>query len=261
MTDDFFRPGFTGGIWATGELFPKTVYKIMIGNNLSQIGINAGQITRDFAKSAAFWWMPTTGEFGPRGGYSDFEWHDKLATRFGISYTESREDRQSQPAETEPDNTQVRLSDSVIIFNTGAVTPNVTVNKTDFHLLALNAGMKYHGIHLQSEYYYRWLDHFLTDGPLPVSQIIDKGIYLQGGYEVTPKVLDVYGFWSYVTGMYNDAYELGGGVNYYPEKNQRNWRLNATAMYVEHSPASSLFGYFVGGQTGAILSAGAMLFF
>ena len=35
--------------------------------------------------------MPTTHEFGPRGAYGDWEWHEELATRFGMSYVDSPE--------------------------------------------------------------------------------------------------------------------------------------------------------------------------
>jgi hypothetical protein len=44
--------------------------------------------------------MPTTGEFGPRSGFGDYEEHKNLATRLGGHFTFSPEDRQSQPAMT-----------------------------------------------------------------------------------------------------------------------------------------------------------------
>src|SRR6478752_9299386 len=93
MAEEALRPGFTGGFWLTGEPLPRFNYCLFLGNNLSQLGINNTQMTRDLTKSASFWWMPTTGEFGPRGGFGDFEQHQKGATRFGVSYTYARENR------------------------------------------------------------------------------------------------------------------------------------------------------------------------
>lgn len=57
----------------------------MLGNNLSQFGIDAGQISNDLSTvSAALVWMPTTDEHGRTGGFGDYEHHDGAATRFGL---------------------------------------------------------------------------------------------------------------------------------------------------------------------------------
>ncbi|HMC96435.1 MAG TPA: hypothetical protein VKG92_02180, partial [Flavobacteriales bacterium] len=96
LADEYFRPGFSAGVWAHGEIVPKLQYTIMVLNNLSQLGINATQLTRDMATGAGIVWMPTTGEFGPRGAYGDWEYHEKLALRIGGGYGHSREDRFNQ---------------------------------------------------------------------------------------------------------------------------------------------------------------------
>src|SRR5262249_7681263 len=36
MADDFFRPGFTSGVWASGTVLPGLSYTAMVGNGLSQ---------------------------------------------------------------------------------------------------------------------------------------------------------------------------------------------------------------------------------
>jgi hypothetical protein len=89
MADEFFRPFFTNGIWASGEAAPGLWYLGMIGNNLSALGVTAVQLTRAFAAGGSVWWMPTTKEFGPQGGFGDWEYHEKLATRFGFSSVRS----------------------------------------------------------------------------------------------------------------------------------------------------------------------------
>lgn len=253
MADEFFRPGFTHGIWASGEPLPRLRYHAMLGNNLSALGISAAQLTRDFAGAISVWWMPTTGEFGPRGGFNDFEYHERVATRFGASYTHSREDRFAQLSQPGPDNTQIRLSDSVLFFETGALAEGVTVEQADFDLFAVDAGVKYRGFHLQAEAYLRYLTDFDADGPLPISTIRDQGFYVQGAYQASPQRLTVFGLTSFVFGEFNDSWEVGGGFSIYPWRT-RNIRFQPLVQYVHRSSASSLFGYYIGGTKGPIVS-------
>jgi hypothetical protein len=260
LADDFFRPGFTGGIWFGGEPVPKLNYKFMVGNNLSQIGINAAKLTRELATSVSVWYMPTTGEFGPRGGFGDYEIHNKVATRFGASYTRSRENRFSQPSLTAPDNTQIRLSDSTLFFQTGALAPNTTVNDANYHMVAVDLGLKYEGIHIQSEFYYRLLDKFDGDGPLPLSAIHDHGFYVQAGYTFPNRKWMVYSATDFIFGQFNNSYEAGGGANWFPT-DTRNWRLNLWSFYVFRSAYGSLFGYYTPGQTGPTVSLATDVFF
>ena len=56
----------------------------MFANNLSTLGVSAAQMDNKFdTQSYLVQWLPTTGEFGPWGGFGDFEGHQKLATRAG----------------------------------------------------------------------------------------------------------------------------------------------------------------------------------
>ena len=96
MADEFFRPFFTQGLWANGEVLPGFWYSVMVGNTSSTLGVTASQLDRKFTTGGSLWWMPTTHEFGPRGGYGDWENHQKLATRFGISTVNSPEERYTE---------------------------------------------------------------------------------------------------------------------------------------------------------------------
>src|SRR3954469_2138328 len=93
MAEDFFRGGFSSGIFATGQALPRVNYTLSINTNISQLGTTAANDSRDFAYSGSLVWRPTTGEFGPRAGLGDLEFHTKLATQFGISAEHSREGR------------------------------------------------------------------------------------------------------------------------------------------------------------------------
>src|ERR1051325_6023108 len=139
MADEFFRPFFTNGVWASGEVKPGLWYIVMAGNNLSALGVTATQLTRSFATGGSMWWMPTTKEFGPQGAYGDWEHHDKLATRFGFSTIRSRENRFSDKVSGEPDNTTIRLADSLNVFDTNSLAPGVTVQEVGYRLLSFDA--------------------------------------------------------------------------------------------------------------------------
>src|SRR4030095_12093377 len=252
MADEFFRPGFTTGIWIDGEALPAFFYRAMIGNSLSQVGIKSSQLSRDLAKCVSIWWLPTTKEFGPFEGFSDYEDHHKAATTFGASYTQSIEDRYSQVSNF-PDNAQTRLSDATLPFETGALAPGVTLQKMNYQMVSVNGGVKYKGFFLQAEYYYRHLNNLQADGPLSMSKICDRGFYVQTSYFLLKKRLELYGVTSQIFGSFNYSNEYGFGFNVYPMPT-RLFRLNGQANFVHRSAASSNFGYYVAGLRGTILS-------
>jgi hypothetical protein len=126
MADEFFRPYFSAGVWAQGEVLPGLWYNAMLANNLSALGIKATQLDRDFGAGASVWWMPTTHEFGPRGAYGDWEMHEKVATRFGVSACSSPEERFTDGTTGATGNTTLRLADSLNVFDKGSLAPDVT---------------------------------------------------------------------------------------------------------------------------------------
>jgi hypothetical protein len=263
MADEFFRPYFTFGVWAQGEPIPGFWYNALVGNNSSSLGITAAQLDRKLSTGGSIWWMPTTHEFGPRGAYGDWEMHEKVATRFGISAVYSPEERFTG-ANSATGNTTIRLADSLNVFDTGSLAPGVTVQELDYRILSFDAGVKYRGFFLQTEIYTRWLDGFMADAPLPVSSIVDKGFYVQAAFYPVPKTLEIYGATSQIYGDkdagFRNSSEYILGMNFYPF-GSRNYRLNAQVIDVNRSPVSSTFGYYVGGQRGTTVSAAFSIFF
>ena len=264
MADEFFRPYFSNGIWAQGELFPGFWYNAMAANNNSSLGIKASQLDRHFSSGGSVWWMPTTKEFGPRGAYGDWEHHDKLATRIGVSTAHSREERFTDTTTGATGNTTIKLADSLNVFDIGSLAPGVTVDQVDYRVLSIDAGVKYQGIFLQTEIYTRWLNDFIADGPLPVDSIVDKGFYLQGSFYPVRQKLELYGITSQIFGDkdagFDNSSEYGGGLNFYPA-NTRNHRLNLQVMKVNHSPVGSTFGYYTAGQDGTTVTSAFSIFF
>jgi len=136
MAEEFFRGGFASGAWITGQIVPRLAYTLSVNNNLSQLGTTQGNDTRDLAYSGALRWRPTTGEFGPRGGFGDLEDHAHFATQFGASAAISREGRYApvgQPANA----TQIKLSDGINPFDAGALAESVTVTSLRYRELAI----------------------------------------------------------------------------------------------------------------------------
>jgi len=254
MADEFFRPFYTQGIFGSGVIVPKLVYRFAVGNNLSLLGIPATELSRDLSASASLTWLPTTGEFGPRGAFGDYENHEKVATRFNLAYTRSREPRFA-PLDDAARNTTLRLADSLNVFDPGAFADGVTVTRVTYHMTSAAAGMKYRGFWLQGEGYARRLGNFLADGPLPIRAVRDFGFYAQAAYMVVPKKVELYGSTSYVFSGYGKPKEFIAGGNYYPW-NTRNIRMNLQVINVNRSPVSSTFGFYNAQINGTIVAVG-----
>jgi hypothetical protein len=260
MADEFFRPGFSSSVYVMGEPTPGFRYVAVVSPTLSQLGVNAKQLTRDYIGSMSLWWMPTTKEFGPKEGFGDFENHQRVATLFNVSYLQGRENAFNNLSTDTPDQTTIRLSDSLQLYAMDALAPGVQVLDADISLLSLGAGVKYKGWALHGEGYWRDLTNFNATGPLPVEDLHDTGFYLQTGYMVLPKTLELYASTSYVFGEFNDSNEYIGGLNWFPFKT-RNVRYNAQLIHVDRAAASSTFGFYVGGMTGFIASMGVDMIF
>jgi len=264
MADEFFRPYFGSGLYAAGEVVPGLWYNATLSNNNSALGVKASQLDRKFTSGSSLWWMPTTHEFGPRGAYGDWEHHDRLATRFGVSYTNSPEQSFRDTQSGSPENTTLRLADSVNLFEKGSLAPGVTIANADYRVFAADAGIKYKGFFLQAEYYWRTLDGFDADGPLPVDAVEDTGFYVQAAFFPIEKVLELYAATSQIFGDsdagFDDSSEYIVGMNWYPF-DTRNHRLNLQLMDVNDSPVSSVFGYYTGGQNGFTAATSFSIFF
>lgn len=266
MADEYFRPYFTHGVWASGQvLLPGLWYQAMVGDNLSALGINATQITRSFAYSATVWWMPTTHEFGPNGSFDDYEWHEEVATRFGVAATTSRENRFADLVSSVPENTTIRLADATSLFDpAGSLAIGVPIEEARYTMFSADAGMKYKGIFVGAAYFLRRLDELVAAGPLPVANVVDQGFYVQAALYPVKQKLELYGATSWVFGDkdagFKTQHEYLGGANWF-FGTTRNLRVNAQLIWVNRSPVSSNFGYYVGGQKGTTATLAASVLF
>lgn len=255
MAEEFLRGGFSSGFWVTGTPIDRFYYTASVNTNLSQLGVTAPNDSRDMAYSASIWYMPTTGEFGPRGGLGDLEEHQQVATRFGLSGCHSRESRYAA-LDQPPNATQIRLSDGVFPFEADALAEGVTVQRLVYENLSIDAGFKYKGFSFQGEYSLRKLSDFEATGPLPLDKIVDHGFFAEAMHMIVPRKLGVYGVTSIIFDDFErHPWEIAGGASLYPFGN-RSWRLNLHVIRVEKSPAGSNFGYYTAGQSGTTMSLG-----
>jgi len=221
----------------------------MVGNNLSTLGVSAAQLdNRMDTQAFSVQWLPTTGEFGLWGTYGDYDDHEKLATRLGVHYTHSLEEKQSQPGTNAIENSQIRLTDGSVIFTPELFGPGITVNEVDYRMMSIDAALKRNGMSLEGEFYWRWLSKFAGDNTGGIPNIDDTGYQLQASAMVVPKQFQLYLGTSQVFGDYGDPWEFRAGQNFYPMK-ERGVRLNGEYIYVKRSPVGyTAFPYPVGAK-------------
>jgi hypothetical protein len=235
--DEFFRGSYTQGISANGTLAEGLKYNVVLGNNLSNLGVSAAELDDGLnTVSGSIWWMPTTGEYGYREGFGDFDHHDRLATTLGTQFTFSREDKQSQSSTDDPENSQIRLSDGTRIFGADAFGPGIQVDQANYYMWATDAGVKYAGFSLEGEYYLRWLGNFnTTGGDAPDSEFFDHGFQLQASTMLVPKSIQLYTTGSKIFGEYGNPWDTSLGLNWYPFK-QQHVRVSGEVVYMSASP-------------------------
>jgi hypothetical protein len=248
-SDEFFRPSYTDGIWIKGDIGSKGKYMAMVGDNLSILGVSATQLDNKLAtQSLMLAWFPTTGEFGLYGTFGDYDDHQKVATRLGAHFTHSLETAQEQPGTEAIENSQIRLTDGSIIFTPDLFGPGIRVEDVDYRMMSLDAGIKYHGLSLEGEYYRRWLNDFTGPGTSIIAPITDQGYQLQSSAMVIQKVLQVYLSGAQIFGRFGDTSEIRAGGSWY-FTGQRGLRANAEFIQLNNCPVGySAVPYPVGGN-------------
>lgn len=252
MADNFFRPGFTQGVWANGEPVKGLNYLVFVGNGLNTLNITANKIDTSLVFSGSAWWEPLGAYSEPgksRQMYDDYFASPKTRIRIGTSFTRSREDRFSDTDQSSPDNTSIYNSDGVLAFSTGAFAPGVTVQKATYRMWAIDGGLKKSGFSVNGQYFLRWLNDFEADGPLPLASTFDHGFEFSTGKFVVPKKLLLYVRGSKVFGQFANPYEYGGGFKWYFLPTERLW-MTGELMRVNKSPYSGAFTPYTAGMNG-----------
>ncbi len=254
MSNTFFRPNVSPGVWLSGEPLEGLHYLAGIFNDYNSLASNAFRTNTNMTYAANAWWEPL-GEFGP--GYADATDHENLVMRTGSSvvFSRARPSPNPNPFETNPENTVLRLSDGTPVYLPNALGPGINVNATDVLLYSYDLAFKYRGFSLSGEYYARWLfDLGTSKGAIPAAYttIFDTGGLAQVSASLVPRHLDVFARTSGVFGAFGEGTEYGGGLNWYIRGNQR-LRATAEAKRINHSSASNVLSGYFAGQTGTLL--------
>jgi hypothetical protein len=258
IADEFMRPSYTSGFWATGEIVKRLKYHAMLGNNMSTLGVPASRLDKGLNTfSGALIWFPT-GDFekGFSGqGWGDFEHHEKFSTRVGLHYSRSDENKESQPGSDVFENTQLRLSDGTVIFTPDIFGPGITVTDARWRMTSLDGAFKYRGYALEGEYYWRRLDNFRGPNTQGLPTVFDHGFQIQGSAMVIPEKLQAYAGHSRVFGQYGNPWDFRVGTNWFPFKNHV-LRWNTEWLYLRNSPVGySSVPFALGGNGGVFHSS------
>ena len=258
IADEFFRPSYTSGVWLKGNLTKRLRYQAMIGNNLSTLGVSAARLDNKFnTVSTALVWA-ATGEFGQ--GFGDFENHKTLATRLSLHFTRSNENKESQPNSDTFENTQLRLSDGTVIFTPDLFGPGITITDARYQMMSADGGLKYRGLSLEGEYYWRWLDDFKGQNTAGLQRLFDHGFQLQAAAMFVPKTVQGYMGWSRINGQFGDPWDFRTGINWFPWKN-KVVRWNTEWLYLNKSPVGYSSVPFVIGGKGSVFHSSVELAF
>jgi len=246
IADEFFRGSYTSGIWARGEITDTLKYHVMLGNNLSTLGVPANRIDNRFnTLASALVWTPTE-DYGD--GFGDFEDHQKLAPRLAFHFSRSDENKESQPSSEDFENTQIRLSDGTVVFTPNIFGPGVTVTDVRYQMTNFDWGFKYKGYSLEGAYYMRWLDNFRGLGTEGIARIFNQGYQLEAAALVVPKTFQIYAGHSRIFGEQGDPWDLRVGGNFFPFKN-KVVRWNNEVLYLHKSPVGyTSVPFAVGGR-------------
>jgi hypothetical protein len=257
IADEYMRPSYTSGIQARGEIVKKLTYSVMLGNNMSTLGVDAGQMDNKLNTVAgALVWLPTTGEYGMfNGAYGDYDQHQKIATRLGVHFTHSTETRQGQPTTDAFENVSLRVSDGSSIFTPNLFNPGTQVDQVQDKMFSVDAGAKTKGFALEGEFYWRKIYDFkLLGSPMDLNHLLDNGYQVLASAMVFPKKLQLYTTYSEIFGQYGDPTELRVGFNFFPFKKTIGVRVNGQATFMDKCPVGGLAYPYTVGANGVIFN-------
>ena len=260
VADEYFRGSFTTGVFLLGSANSHLHYEAMLGNNLSQLGVDAGQLDMGLRTLSSALWM-TTSNFKPFAGYGDFNEHEHLGAMLGTAYTVSREDKESQPGTQAPDNSQMRsrMADE----SSSRVCSRPRIRSTARPIRWSPPTPR------SSTAAFRWRVRCTTATSArqlrrhrhPANQPADRlGFRLQASAMLRPKLLMLYGYTSRVFGNYGNPWDFGVGLNYYPFKSQV-FRANAEVIVVDQWPVGDFQLTAGGGENSVMACANLELLF
>ena len=254
MSNSFFRPDRSIGIWAEGEIADGVFYRAMLANGFNTQdlrpapGLIAHEIDSLFAYAATSYWDPF-GDYGK--GYADIDCSCDLLARVGHSFTFAPNQSQDNLSGIRLEETSFRLSDGSLLTAPGVLGPGAQVRAFDAYLYAVDAAFKYRGWSMNSEFYFRWLEDLKANAPIITNELYDDGFYVDLGKMILPKKLEAVGRVSTVDGAFGDSWEYAGGFNIYLNGDHTH-KLTLDAAVLDGSPIAASSPNYEIGQNGML---------
>lgn len=260
MATEFFRAGFSDGIWLLGDFAMLGSdgwhYETSLTNGLRTSSRQSTQLDSNLAWAGTLYCDPL-GDYGQ--GDSDFACHSSPVVRYGCGMVVDKTDDRSDAGVTFGlgDDNFVRLSDGTRLADTGALAPGVTLLSDRLIAASFDFGIKYAGWSANVEYFIRSLQNLRADGPLPMDQIYTYGFHLECGKFLVPRRWDVNFRMSHISGMFGDSAEYAAGLNYYfgHGSDDRVNKFTLDVSRIENSAVNSTLADMLAGDDGVLFRA------
>ncbi|QDT12512.1 porin [Stieleria marina] len=247
MTNDFFRPDRTVGIFGVGKIGESIRYQLMLGNGYSSSNLANSRTDEKFTIAATSSFDPL-GDIG--GSIVDESGESPFRLRLGHSmvYAAQKGSSAGQPlAETN----YLRLSDGTRLAQIGAIDAGVTVSDVDVLLYGVDVAAKWNGWSFNAEYFARWIENLRGDGPLSIDELFQQGYYVEGGRFLLPNQLDVNARYSQVMGEFGTSSEIALGANWYPLSRPTS-KVSVDVTALDGSPLQNTASDILAGDDGLL---------
>jgi hypothetical protein len=229
---------FAWGLYGEARCFDFPIHwETAIFNGLVTGGAetgSSGTLDKNFAYSARFYAIPV-GQWGV-GSLADLDGHECPAVRVGCGFAVSEIDRSG----TTEFNTLRVVDSGQTLASLLALLPD-QVDSYAVSLYSADASFKYRGWSGTMEYYWRGISNFKGASQ---PDLFDHGFWLQLGYFVVPRRLQLLARWSRVEGNSGtlgvtdqSAEEVAGGFAWYFRDNHA--KLVADVTHLDGAPINS----------------------
>jgi hypothetical protein len=247
MANDFFRPDRTVGVFGIGRLGDNGHYEVMVGNGYRTANLPPSETDNRFAFAATNYWDPL-GDFGRQ--IVDYESTRDPLIRLGHSFVYASQERIVDGV-TVVEPGFLRLSDGTQLTAVGALAPGVTVSQYDIYFYGIDAAAKWQGWSVNAEAFFQWLEDIRGDGPLPTTDLFQRGFYVEGGRFLVPQKLDINFRYSQVSGVFGNASEIAAGLNWFPLESS-NMKISFDVTSLDGSPLQNTTSDILVGDDGVL---------
>ena len=231
----FFRPDRSVGVGVRGNPTENTFYSFMLGNSLG--GDQGDFVSTDWDTKMAFAGTAYWDVYGNYGvGYGDLTHHEDVALRIGNSISHTDMDASNETG-------FYRLID-------GSLANATYTGGFDVWMYSVDAGMKYQGWSLNTEFFFRFIQDF--DGSEAVDEVNNYGAFTEAGYFIIPETLELIARISRINdqGGSPSSDEYAAGANLYLDG--YDLRLTFDVSVLDGTPANNSGPNFRTGDDGVM---------